>query len=222
MRRRRRRCSTCVVDVRGARFPMPEEIFGNRISGIGNRLAKQSQQSQCRCTPCYPILLNGGLFMRRNQAFTIAAIAILAIGMMSLAACKTSGMALTQRGQVLKLNIEHPTDLPEQGEDNLGIVVSNRGVKDIKNVMVDVELPPQLIVLDQTNEREVMASHDSGSNMYHFTSGNVNVGEDVRIGFRVRTAFGTYRETGSVKVTAWQSDLPGDKLVETAVIKLRQ
>jgi hypothetical protein len=160
--------------------------------------------------------------MRRNQAFTIAAIAILAIGMMSLAACKTSGMALTQRGQVLKLNIEHPTDLPEQGEDNLGIVVSNRGVKDIKNVMVDVELPPQLIVLDQTNEREVMASHDSGSNMYHFTIGNVNVGEDVRIGFRVRTAFGTYRETGSVKVTAWQSDLPGDKLVETAVIKLRQ
>jgi len=160
--------------------------------------------------------------MRRNQAFTLAAIAILAIGMMSLAACKTSGMALTQRGQVLKLHIEHPTDLPEQGEDNLGIVVSNRGVKDIKNVMVDVELPPQLIVVDQTNEREVMASHDSGSNMYHFTIGSLNVGEDVRVGFRVRTAFGTFRETGSVKVTAWQSDLPGDKLVETAVIKLRQ
>jgi len=39
--------------------------------------------------------------------------------------------------------------------------------------------------------------------------------------FKVRTAFGTYRETGSVKVTAWQRDLPGDKLVETAVIKLR-
>jgi hypothetical protein len=29
------------------------------------------------------------------------------------------------------------------------------------------------------------------------------------------------RETGSVKVTAWQRDLPGDRLVETAVIKLR-
>ena len=36
-----------------------------------------------------------------------------------------------------------------------------------------------------------------------------------------RTAFGTLRETENVKVTAWQSDLPGDKLVETAVIKLR-
>ncbi len=158
--------------------------------------------------------------MRRNQAFTLAVIAILAIGMMSLTACKTSGMALTQRGQILKLHIESPSDLPDQGEDKLGIVVANRGVKDIKNVMVDVELPPQLIVLDQTNEREVTSSHDA--NMYHFTIGSLNPGEDVRIGFQVRTAFGTFRETGSVKVTAWQSDLPGDKLIETAVIKLRQ
>ena len=29
------------------------------------------------------------------------------------------------------------------------------------------------------------------------------------------TAFGTLSETGSVKVTGWQRDLPGDKLVET-------
>lgn len=160
--------------------------------------------------------------MKRNQALAVAAVAILAIAMMSLTACKSGGMALTQRGQILKLNIDHPNDLPEQGEDNLGVVVGNRGVKDIKNVMVDVELPSQLVVLDQTNEREVTATHDSGSNMYHFTIGSLNPGEDVRIGFRVHTAFGTMRETGSVKVTAWQSDLPGDKLVETAVIKLRQ
>jgi hypothetical protein len=38
----------------------------------------------------------------------------------------------------------------------------------------------------------------------------------------VRTAFGTLSETGSVKATAWQSGLPGDKLIETAVIKLRR
>jgi hypothetical protein len=39
--------------------------------------------------------------------------------------------------------------------------------------------------------------------------------------FKVRTAFGTMHETGSVKATAWQRDLPGDKLIETAVIRMR-
>jgi hypothetical protein len=38
----------------------------------------------------------------------------------------------------------------------------------------------------------------------------------------VRTSFGTVPQSDSVKATAWQRDLPGDKLVETAVIKLRQ
>jgi hypothetical protein len=38
----------------------------------------------------------------------------------------------------------------------------------------------------------------------------------------VRTAFGTYSQTGDVKETAWQRDLPGDKLIETALIKLRR
>ncbi|HVR41671.1 MAG TPA: hypothetical protein VMU84_21420 [Thermoanaerobaculia bacterium] len=158
--------------------------------------------------------------MKRNQLVVIAAIAIL--GLLPLAGCKSSGMAITPRGQVMTLNIEHPNELPEYGEDNMTVIVADRGVNNIKNVIVDVELPPQLIVVNQTNEREVQAFHDAGTNMYHFTIGSINPGEAVRIGFRVRTSFGTMRETGSVKVTAWQSDLPGDKLVETAVIRLRQ
>ena len=122
---------------------------------------------------------------------------------------------------MLKINIKHPTALPEAGEDNLDVMISNRGVNNVKDVLVDVELPPQLIVIDQTADRGINAMHDPGSNVYHFTLGNVQPAEDANIRFKVRTAFGTMRETGSVKVTAWQRDLPGDKLVETAVIKLR-
>ena len=156
---------------------------------------------------------------RKN--LTVAMVAILAIGLLATTACKSSGMAMTSRGQLLKINIEHPTDLPENGEDNLDVVISNTGVNNVQNIVVDVELPPQLIVLDQTNERGVNVSHDPGSNVYHFTLGNVQPTEKSRLRFKVRTAFGTMSETGDVKVTAWQKDLPGDKLVETAVIKLR-
>ena len=160
--------------------------------------------------------------MRRNkQLLTIAVMAILAIGLLSTAACKSSGMAVTSRGQLLKLNINHPDDLPDNGVDNLDVVISNRGVNNIQDVLLEVELPPQLVVLDQTNEKGINVLHTPGSNMYRFTFGNIQPAEDSTIRFRVRTAFGTLSETGSVKATAWQEGLPGDKLIETAVIKLR-
>ena len=39
-------------------------------------------------------------------------------------------MALTSRGQLFKINIVHPMDLPEAGEDNLDvIIISNRGIR---------------------------------------------------------------------------------------------
>ena len=86
----------------------------------------------------------------------------------------------------------------------------------------EVELPPQLIVMDQTNDQGIQVIHTPGSNMYRFTFGNIQVQERSGIRFRVRTAFGTMRETASIKATAWQEGLPGDKLIETAVIRLRQ
>ena len=160
--------------------------------------------------------------MNRKQLFTVAMMAVLAVSLLAVSACKSSGMAMTSRGQVLKLNIEHPTDLPEQGEDNLDIVVGNRGINNMRNIFVEVELPPQLVVLDQTNDRGIESSRDPATNMYRFTIGNLQPTEDTTIRFRVRTAFGSMKETGNVEVTAWQSDLPGDKLVETALIRLRQ
>ena len=160
--------------------------------------------------------------MKRTQYLTMAVIAVLAVGLLSMTACKSSGMAVTSRGQLLKINIVHPSDLPNDGVDNLDINISNRGVNNIQDVLLEIELPPQLVVLDQTNERGVNVLHTPGSNMYRFTFGNIQPAEDSTVRFRVRTAFGTMSETGSVKATAWQSGLPGDKLVETAVIKLRQ
>jgi hypothetical protein len=159
--------------------------------------------------------------MRRNTILAILAMALLTVALFAVAGCKSSGMALTSRGQLLKLNIVHPTDLPEAGDDNLDVVISNRGVKDVKDVLVDIELPPQLVVLDETHERGVTESHDPGSNVYHFTFSNVQPAESSTMRFKVRTAFGTMHETGSVKATAWQRDLPGDKLIETAVIRMR-
>ncbi|HEX7833114.1 MAG TPA: hypothetical protein VF787_25895 [Thermoanaerobaculia bacterium] len=160
--------------------------------------------------------------MKRKQLFSIALLAILAVGLLSTAACKSNGMAMTSRGQFLKININHPTDLPNEGVDNLDIVVSNMGVNNIQDTLLEVEVPPQLIVLDQTSDRGVEVMHTPGSNVYRFTFGNIQPTERSTVRFRVRTAFGTMSETGSVKATAWQSGLPGDKLIETAVIKLRQ
>ena len=53
--------------------------------------------------------------MRRNQFWSVALVAIVALALISTTACKSSGMAVTSRGQMLKLNIVHPTDLPEAG-----------------------------------------------------------------------------------------------------------
>ena len=156
--------------------------------------------------------------MKSNRVLTTVTLAVVLI---ATAGCKTSGMAVTSRGQLLKININHPKDLPERGEDNIDVVLGSRGVNSVRDVLVDIELPPQLIVLDETHERGVTMTHDPGSNVYHYTLGNLQPAEDSTIRYKVRTSFGTMSETGSVKATAWQRDLPGDKLVETAVIKLR-
>ncbi|HXH94971.1 MAG TPA: hypothetical protein VNN25_25580 [Thermoanaerobaculia bacterium] len=159
--------------------------------------------------------------MKSHRISTAAAVALFVVALIAVAGCKTSGMAVTRHGQLLKINIEHPMDLPDRGEDNLNVVVGNRGVRSVKDVLIDVEVPPELVVLDETHERGVTMSHEPGSNFYHYTMGNLQPAEDSTIHYKVRTSFGTRSESGNVSVTAWQRDLPGDKLVETALIKLR-
>lgn len=160
--------------------------------------------------------------MNQRKILPLAAVALLAVTLLPFVACKTSGMAVTGRGQILKLDIEHPNELPDKGVDNLDVQLTNPGVNPIHNIVLEVELPPQLMVLDQTNDRGVNAAHDPGSNLWRFSFGKLDAAERSTVRFRVQTAFGTFSQTGSVKATAWQEGLPGDKLVETAVIKLRR
>jgi hypothetical protein len=175
-----------------------------------------------RVGPPFAVFYKGDLQMKANRILTASALSLLAVALFATVACKSSGMAMTSRGQLLKINIDHPKDLPESGEDNLDVSLSNRGINNVQNILADVEIPPQLIVLDETHDRGVTMSHDPGSNVYHYTLGNLQPGETSKTRFKVRTAFGNMSETGGVKVTAWQRDLPGDKLVETAVIQLRR
>lgn len=158
--------------------------------------------------------------MKRNRILILAAMAVMTAGL--LTSCKTSGMAMTSRGQLFKINIYAPTSLAEGADGNVDVVLSNRGVNNVNDILADVELPPQLIVLDQTNDRAINAVHDPGSSMYHFTIGSLNPGEDAHIRFHVRTSFGTMTETGQINVTAWQKDLPGDKLFRKTVIGLQR
>lgn len=156
--------------------------------------------------------------MRTNRLLTLAAMLLAIAGLTS---CKTSGMAMTSRGQLLKINIYAPKNLPEGGDGNIDVVLSNRGVNNVLNILTDVELPPQVTVLDQTQDRGVTVSHPAGTNVYHFTLDNLQPGEDSTIRFHVRTNFGTLKETGQISVTAYQSDLPGDKLFRKTVIGLQ-
>src|SRR5215470_2509202 len=114
--------------------------------------------------------------MRTNRILIFAGMAVLAAALMT--SCKTSGMAMTSRGQLFKINIYAPDRLAEGADGNIDVVLSNRGVNNVKDILTDVELPPQLIVLDQTNDRGIDVIHDPGSSAYHFTLGTLNPAED--------------------------------------------
>ncbi len=122
---------------------------------------------------------------------------------------------------MFKINIYAPSDLAEGGQDNIDVLLSNRGVNKLNDIFVDVELPPQLTVLDQTNDRGVTVTHDPGTNVFHFQVPHLNSLEDTHMRFKVQTRFGTLKETGNISVTAWQQDLPGDKLFRKTTIRLR-
>jgi hypothetical protein len=160
--------------------------------------------------------------MKHNRTLTLLGLAVMCLSLLAAVSCKTSGMAMTSRGQLFKINIYAPKTLAEGAEGNIDVDLSNRGVNNVKDILADVELPPQLLVLDQTNDRGIDVMHDPGSPIYHFTLGNLQPGENSHIRFHVRTAFGTMTQTGQISVTAWQKDLPGDKLFRKTVIDLQR
>jgi hypothetical protein len=156
----------------------------------------------------------------RLSTITVTLILLTTIG---LAACKTAGVAVTPRGQVMTLNVNAPQDLPEQGTGEIVVEIGNRGVNQFGGVDVRVNLPRELVVLSHHPDRGLspVALETPSERQFHYRIGNLNAGETVRIRYDVRVGFGTLRETDEIEVTAWHENLPGDRLIETRRIRLR-
>jgi hypothetical protein len=150
-------------------------------------------------------------------------VALAAAVVVALAGCKSSGMAMSNRGQIIKININSPTDLPNGEVDELKTTISNNGVNKLSTFKVDVELPPELEVLGEHHGPGVTVTDETNGtrHTYHYEVTALNPTAEVELRFSVRTAFGTARETGDMTVTVYQSDLPGGHLVESRRIKLR-
>jgi hypothetical protein len=160
---------------------------------------------------------------KQNLVTFFALVAMLALALAS--GCKSSGMAVTGRGQVMAVNISGADDLPDGTADTLKISVDNRGLANISNVEYTVEIPNELVVVSEKHGDgiELMEMRTpTGTKLYHYMAGDIEAASSAKSEFEVRTAFGSLDRTGDIKVTAWQKDLQGDKLVETKQIKLRR
>jgi len=159
--------------------------------------------------------------LKSNRVIGLLTIALF---MGALAGCKSSGMAITKRGQLMKISLEAPKQLSEGEPADIKATVRNAGVAGLSDVEIDIEIPSQLTVVKEShgNGMNLMESTGGeGSRMFTYRVGNIEAGQDSTVKFIVQGAFGSYKQSGNIRVTAWQSNLPGDKLVETKFIKLR-
>lgn len=158
-----------------------------------------------------------------RRSMQLALTAVLALGLTS--ACKTQGVAVTERAQVMTINIRGANDLPENFTDKVRVEVGNRGVNNLHDVEFTVEFPDELVVLSESHGRGMdlmILETPAGRKYYHYRIGNLNVAETSKAEFEIRTNFGTLSRSSDIKVTAWQTDLPSNKLVETKRIELRR
>lgn len=164
--------------------------------------------------------------MKTNKPTHVFALLVSLLGMLTATtACKHSGVAVTDRAQVMDIDISGAEDLPDNYTDEIRVSVQNRGANNLDNVEFTVELPPELLVVEESrgDGMNVMPMQTaSGNRLYHYRVGDIEVGQESRATFRVTTRFGSLDRTGNIRVTAWQADLPNDKLVETKMIKLRR
>ena len=158
-----------------------------------------------------------------RKSMHLALTAVVALGL--TAACKSSGVAVTDRGQIMKINITSAEDLPENYTDEIQVEVANRGVANIHDIEFTVEVPDELVVVNESHDDGMdlmMMETPEGRKYYHYRVGDLNATEEAEARFQVRTNFGSLQRTSDIKVTAWQKDLPSQKLVETRQIQLRR
>ena len=158
-----------------------------------------------------------------SKTLNLALTGLLALGL--TAGCKSSGVAVTDRAQIMTINIEGADDLPDNFTDTLEVKVANRGVNNLSDVEFTVEIPAELTILNEVHGDDIelmMMETPSGKKLYHFMARDIGVTDSATTRFEVRTAFGSLDRTSDIVVTAWQKDLPGEKLVETKHIRLRR
>ena len=162
----------------------------------------------------------------KNMKLGSVALVVLAVSLvMGLGACKSSGVAVSGRGQVMNIDINVPTDLTEGGTEEMVVRVANRGINELSNVFFEVEMPRELVVLSEVPSGGVQRADrmsTMGSRISQYSAGDIEAATSAEIKYHVRAAFGSLDRTGDIKVTAWSEDLPGDRLVETKFIKLRR
>ena len=162
----------------------------------------------------------------KKHNFGMTGIAVLALLVVAMTgACKSSGMALSDRGQLMKIDIELPQDLSDGQTEQLLVTIANRGVNKIGGVVFEVEMPNELIVVSQDSSPGVNWTDrlsSSGTKIFQYRSGNIEVATESEVKYQVRAQFGSLNRTGDIKVTAWSDDIPGDRLIETRYIKLRK
>jgi hypothetical protein len=162
----------------------------------------------------------------KNLRFGPLALAFLAVTLVIvIGGCKSSGVAVSPRGQVMNIAIEVPTDLSEGETNEMVVRVANRGVNEIGDVFFQVEMPSELIVQSEipsggVERTDRMAS--SATRIFQYRAGDIEAATSAEVKYHVRAAFGSLDRTGDIKVTAWSEDLPGDRLVETKYIRLRR
>lgn len=162
--------------------------------------------------------------MKRSGWTSVAIVFFALLFTAALSACKSSGMAVTERGQLLKINIESPTDLSEGETKEITVEVGSRGVNRVKNAVIEVELPAELVVITEVHGNGMTLAERVGENgirVFQYAVGDLNTGETSTARFHVRAAFGTRARSGDIRVTAYSTDVPGNKLVETKYVKLR-
>lgn len=152
----------------------------------------------------------------------VIGVAVLLVAMAG--ACKTSGVAVSERGHVMEMDINVPTDLSEGEAKELTVRIANMGINKIDDVIFEVEMPNELIVLSQVPGRGIVMTErfsSLGTKIFQYRAGDIEVGTSSQVKFHVQAAFGSLDRTGDIKVTAWSEDLPGNRLVETKQVKLR-
>jgi hypothetical protein len=158
----------------------------------------------------------------KRSLLMLTGVLVLAFG---LTACKSSGVAVSDKGHIIAIDIEAPATAPADEVAAVVVKIMNRGFTKLKSPTVEVVMPTELMVVSQTQTPGVTWTERitaGGLKLYAYTVNEIDPAGKAELTYHVRTTFGNLQETGKIEVTVWEEKLPGGKLVETRSIRLQQ